>query len=107
MSARSALTECFGDDIGETIWAHMAALRIQRHWVRYVLYGHVTSEWGEVRTQLIAAGVFRHLFRYSKVRREWRLEARSWWHTPLHVLEAIDAECEEGLWGFASLRFTP
>ena len=92
--------------MGELIRVHAASMVVQRCWFRYTLFRHATRSvvWGEIRSQLMRLGVFGTLFKYSKVRREWRLEAESWRDLSLDELTILISECEDGWWGDESRR---
>lgn len=94
-----ALRECFGEDLGELVHLHAAAMRIQRAWRWYDAHAHRRSpEWGWVLARLLRDRLA-HLVRYRNVRRELVREPGSWLSATRADLRVIAHECRDGMWG--------
>ena len=102
---QDALAERLPHDVSELVLHHLAATRIQVAWLRYDLFRHARQpEWRRIVAHLRRVDVWRPLFPYSAVRREWRTEASSWLHvsTPHPLL----VEARHGLWGVRTKRIS-
>lgn len=87
-------------DVAELVGAHLAALVIQRRWLRWRSYAHARR--GDLRAHL-GDDAWRRLLRYEAVRREWRAEPESW--EACTDVAAILEEAEvHGMWGRAAAR---
>jgi hypothetical protein len=90
-------------DLCNLVRRHAAASCIQFAWTRWFLYGHARrggKEWTEVRA-FLGDGLWRRLFPYSMVRREWRQEPCSWFHVDDEMGDVLAEEAEQGWWGNA------
>lgn len=82
--------------------AHGAAMCVQRRWRRWHLYAHARrggAAWARVRVHL-GDRMWRCLFPYAHVRREWRVE-RACWQTTSDAARVL-AEARGGEWGYAT-----
>ena len=94
------------EDVRELVYAHGAAMTIQRSWWRATRYAHARGTvWEGVRAHL-GTSACRTLVAYPDVRREWRREAGSWLETDEETLDVILAEARAGMWGKPS-RWVP
>lgn len=95
------------DDVCELILEHKAAMCIQRYWTRFFLFSHARhSHWGDLKQYLERENLWSSLWRYSRVRREWRQEPESWLCSSPSALLVIRNEAElEGChwWGSKSV----
>lgn len=92
-------------DVHDLILRHRAALLVQRRWLRHVHYAHARYPgWPVVRANLQSLGVWKTLFPYAHVRREWRSEPLSWLFVDDGVAACLRREVRMGLWGTTSPR---
>lgn len=109
-SVECTVCMCFGEDVGSLICHHLhrhaMATVVQRAWLRYTLFRHASRwrQWSKVRRALEQTGAFDQLFRYSQVRREWRMEPDSWLHVTSDAASRLVGECDGGWWGFRTTR---
>lgn len=93
-------------DIVELILHHLACVRIQQKWLRYVHYAHTRQrqKWDVFRCSVHVADKWRFLALFSDVRREWRVELDSWCAVDTSSVDIICEECARGMWGQVSHR---
>ena len=90
------------EDVVYLILRHAAAMRIQTRFRMWRLFGHARHpEWGALRHTL--GSYTTSLWRYERVRREWRGSERVNWVDTPHAA-CILREARSGLWGADVLR---
>ena len=84
-------------EIWDLIHAHIAAIRIQHCWSRYILFSHARDpHWIEVRRKLLH---WRRLWMFSLVRKEWRTELESWRKYDVDEVTILEEAEIHKLWG--------
>ena len=95
-------------DLQEYILHHRAAQLIRARWIRHHRFGHARKkEWKFTReciTHNLGPVMFRSLYEFSLVRREWRREPHSWRRVSPSCATVILEEAVGGLWGMVDLE---